>query len=308
MGQLILQDVSASGRVRPWAENKMSNEILATAYESIDLDKAERLRGCASFLQYRKDASGVMRLYRANFCRVRLCPICTWRRSLKLTAQATQVIDYARKVKPQAYAMLTLTVPSCTADDLSSLISKMSLGWHKLSNYKAFGQAVRGYLRSMEVTHNTDNDTYHPHYHVLLQVAPSYFKSRYYLSRDTWLDMWRRAMQDESITQVDVRRVKGDTIHAIAEVAKYACKPADYIIPNDWDMTVDTVSVLDQALNKRRFVGWGGDLKLYHQRLSLDDVDDGDLLQSDGHDVIDDRDMVEIVYWWYPGYRQYRAG
>ena len=46
----ILQDTSPTGKVRPWSKYKMANELLSLAYDSIDPHKAERLRGCATWL------------------------------------------------------------------------------------------------------------------------------------------------------------------------------------------------------------------------------------------------------------------
>lgn len=59
----------------------MQNEYLATAYDEIDQRVAERLRTCATRLIYGIGEDGKRRLRAANFCRVRLCPICQWRRS-----------------------------------------------------------------------------------------------------------------------------------------------------------------------------------------------------------------------------------
>ena len=57
---------------------------------------------------------------------------------------------------------------------------------------------------------------------------------------------------------VDVRKIKGDTAKAVAEATKYAAKSKDYIVLDDWDLTVETVRGLDKALHKRRLVGFGG--------------------------------------------------
>ena len=52
LGNLVfLDDRSATGRVRPWREKKIANELLAIAYDSVNPDKAARLRGVA--LTYR---------------------------------------------------------------------------------------------------------------------------------------------------------------------------------------------------------------------------------------------------------------
>ena len=73
----VLDDRTSTGRLRPWREFKLANELLSAHYEEIDPSKAERLRNCATYLAYQKSgADGQKVLYHAFFCRVRLCPFC----------------------------------------------------------------------------------------------------------------------------------------------------------------------------------------------------------------------------------------
>ena len=65
----------------------------------------------------------------------------------------------------------------------------------------------------------------------MFAVDKSYFKSRNYIKQEKWLNLWREVMGDESITQVDVRRVKrGGSTKDVKEIAKYAAKDSDYTI------------------------------------------------------------------------------
>ena len=87
----ILSDKSKNGKERPWAEYKLSNSYLAIAYDEVDESKANRLRDCASWLEFSRTEEG-LKLHKANFCRVRLCPICAWRRSLKTFGQVFKIV------------------------------------------------------------------------------------------------------------------------------------------------------------------------------------------------------------------------
>lgn len=42
-----------------------------------------------------------------------------------------------------------------------------------------------------------------------------------------------------------------------------------YIIPDDWNLTVDTFHLLDSALHRRRFVAYGKEFKRVKQLLNL---------------------------------------
>ena len=175
-----------------------------------------------------------MKVKHAESCCVRLCPLCTWRRSIKIQAHTRKILESMQAEKEYEYILVTLTVPNVTGSELSDKISDMMKAWNIFDKYKKFTKAVRGWYRGLEVTHNLqkykfkyikkngkkqrvtivdDNgrpipnpsyDTYHPHFHCIFAVNPSYFNSRDYIKRDEWLALWQKAMKDPTITQVDV--------------------------------------------------------------------------------------------------------
>ena len=106
--------------------------------------------------------------------------------------------------------MLTLTVPNCSEENLGKVVSEMSKAYHRMFLRTPIKKAVRGWFRALEVTYNEEQNTYHPHYHVLLMVPKNYFEScrGIYIERDDWLKYWQEAMRDDSICQVDIRKVK----------------------------------------------------------------------------------------------------
>lgn len=303
----VLQDHSATGRVRPWREHKESAQILHHAYANIDPSKSKRLAECASRLVFKRAENGGLKLTEASFCRVRLCPMCTWRRSLKISAQMHQIMGAIKQDQELAYILVTLTQQSVEPAALKGEISNVLHAFSKLTRRRPFLSAVKGYYRAMEVTHNLRKNTYHPHIHAVFAVNKSYFASRNYVSQAEWARLWRECLRLDYQPIVDVRKVKGDTADAVAEVAKYAVKPSDYIIPDDWDLTIETIKLLDDALDRRRFVSFGGVFGEYHRRLHLDDIEDGDLT-----DIGHDDDQLEpikkdegIAFIWWSGYRQY---
>lgn len=303
-----LEDVSASGRVRPWRWKKVANEVLAMAYDTVDQDKAARLRDCGSYLAFSVHPDGSKELAAMVSCRVRLCPICSWRRSLKVYAHTMAILNHMAKQRSYSYIMLTLTMANCDGDKLADALDNIFAAWGRMSRRVDFTRAVRGWYRGLEVTHNVDShsesyNTYHPHLHCLLAVNPSYYTSRDYISQARWTQLWQESLRVDYTPVVDVRRVKGTTAAAIAEVSKYAAKEADYIIPDDWDLTVDTVATLDAGLAHRRLVAYGLDMLAAKRALALDDEETGDLIHIDGQPKEEDGKIV--TYYWYTGYRQY---
>ena len=90
----------------------MVNEYLALAFRSFDKRKAERLRDCSTFLQFKVYSDGSKKLNSMNSCHVRLCPICSWRRSLKTYANIRKVTEYLHEKEQRQFVFVTLTVES----------------------------------------------------------------------------------------------------------------------------------------------------------------------------------------------------
>ena len=88
----ILIDKSSSGRVRDWDEKKKMNEKLSEILkvfhnkypELLSLNRLNQITDCASYLKYGITEEGRKKLTEANFCRFRFCPVCVWRKSLKM--------------------------------------------------------------------------------------------------------------------------------------------------------------------------------------------------------------------------------
>lgn len=357
----VLIDRSPSGRVRPWAGKKVRNMRLAEVYDQIDPAKAARLRQCADFLAYGTTVEGRLRLQRANFCRLRLCPICQWRKSLKAYGQMRKIVDWCNARKQLRYIFATLTVQNCEGEELFPTISAMMAAYNRLVGYAAIAGSqgsepvVKGWYRSLEITHDTEKvisearyndrrkyyqarglgpgdlnpgfDTYHPHFHVIWAVTPGYFSGRQYISQDKLTALWQRAARLNYTPTVDLRAVKGVTVDdltdagadslrktdmidytgAICEITKYATKDTDYVIPDDWDLSVRSVAILDRALERRRLIARGGIFAEAFRALKLEEPEDGDLIHvDDTGDAEDFKASADLVFVWHSGYNQYR--
>jgi plasmid rolling circle replication initiator protein Rep len=99
----ILVDKNASGKERPWRTKKVNNIITSKVYKSIsefDGDywdkKSQRLLDCSTFLRFDVLDERIhhLKLRSMNSCRVRLCPVCAWRRTLKVSSHARKIFTY----------------------------------------------------------------------------------------------------------------------------------------------------------------------------------------------------------------------
>lgn len=303
--------------------------LLADSFNRLGMDSRYlRVSECGSLLEFRRSVdSEKYSLYRANFCKDRLCPMCSWRRSYKIFAQVSQIMSLIGS--KYRFLFLTLTVPNCPPELLSSTIDKMQAAWHRLSVRSRFKKSVCGFYKVLEITRNKKSGYYHPHFHVVLAVSDEYFNmfGSLYISRDEWLQLWRAAMRDDTITQVDIRTVKdkkaacevsSGTVSAamsaavplrelsksyasaVAEIAKYAVKSSDYIFKENQKLTDKIVFELSSALASRRLTAFGGCFKAAWQQLGLDDAEDGDLVHAASELRSDVSEMI-YRYGWSSG-------
>lgn len=286
---------------------KVSSKLLADSYyrlyfadpHSLYNKKGDRVFTCGSFLEWAHEVSTfgdinpAGKLIAANFCKDRLCPMCSWRRTHKIFGQASQIMQVIQN--DYTFLFLTLTVPNVKSHELNDTISRLMESWHRFSNAKDIKKIMCGYFRALEVTYNKQADSFHPHFHVVIAAPKNYLKSRDYLSRDQFLFYWRRAYRDESITQVDVRVAKSkatkemqkaqqDLSSIVAEIAKYTVKSSDYLFPEDNRLTDYLVKCFSEALHYRRLVHFGGIFKDVFKELNLDDAEseDADLINING--------------------------
>ena len=339
-----LHDVSLAGRVRPWRRWKLDSELLAEAYETASSMvaapasvewalRADRVRTCGThptFERHTAPEGQYLTLQSADFCRDRLCPLCQWRRSLKLGGQCRAVVAEAdrRKIARDRvgwrWLMLTLTQRNIEGPNLGAELDRMHAAVRVLTKSPRWRAAVRGWLRVTEITRNTNYrspfyGTYHPHLHILLAVPRSYLRGRDYIPHAEWVQMWRAYMHLDYLPSVDIRVVtdKGEVTTdstpqsmgaAVAEVAKYAAKPSSYLIASDLEATVDAVTTLARALKGRRLYAWGGVCKDAAQALHLDSLETGDLVHIDEDatgDLAADAVSQYVAYHWALGIRNY---
>lgn len=313
----VLSDKDKKGKERPWKDKKTKTLLLAESYTRLGMKKSYRVLDCGSYLEFKRFiSSGEFKLNGANFCKVRLCPMCSWRRELKIFAQTSKVMDKALDLKDYRFIFLTLTCRNVEGEELSNTLNNLFKSFDRLFKRTLVKKSIVGWFRALEVTHNLDEyskdyDTYHPHFHIILMVNKSYFnKPELYISQEKWTSLWKESLQVEYTPIVDVRafktRTKRQISKSLAETAKYTVKDNDYLVSDDEEMTDSAVMILDRALANRRLIAYGGELKKIHKSLNLDDVEAGDLINTGSDEEL--REDIEYVlerYRWHIGYKQY---
>lgn len=263
--QTRLSDLSPTDK--PWDVHAGERDQVRNLYLESGHRYALRITDCSQWLDFALTSTDsdevAFKLQDSKFCRVRHCPVCQWRRSLKWRAKFFQVLPQIREVYPTArFIFLTLTVRNCQLSELRSQISVMNKAWQRMSQRKSF--PALGWVRSLEVTKSKDGSA-HPHFHCLLMVPSGYFDSSGgYLNQAEWSDLWQSALKINYTPIVNVKIVKpklgveGDGIAAaVCETLKYSVKPDDLVSDRDWLLG------LTEQLHKVRAVAVGGVLKQY---------------------------------------------
>lgn len=285
-------------------------DVLGAAYSYLHEDRrAERVFDCGTFLEYRAyKGLEKPRLVHANFCKDRLCPLCNWRRSRRIFSKLSRVMDLLEAEKYR-FLFLTLTVRNCLTEDLQDTLQLMAIGWNKIRRDKRFKGSVAGVFKTLEVTRNVGENTYHPHFHCVLAVKSTYF-GRGYISHEKWIQMWKDACSLNYDPVVDIRscyvqdengqRQVSDmkSLKAGLEASKYAVKDIDYLDDSDLSKTAENVQALMRALRGKRLCEYSGVFRDAVQKLSIS-FEDKNLTDDDV--IRDDLEYMTVCYSWNCG-------
>lgn len=297
---------------KKWIPKKENSEILADVYDSMGYEsKASRVRDCGSWLEFAgpADLTEAPKLHFANFCRDRLCPMCCWRRSRKVFGQVSAVMDLIGQ--QYRFIFCTLTVRNCSGEKLHEVIDQMQKAWKAFARDKRIQKAYKGYFRALEITRHPEYKPeieYHPHFHIIFAVRPSYFTdSKIYISQKKMCRIWAEALKVDYKTITDLRICKPDSEktspdtdpeiamkEAVAEVAKYSVKSTDYL-NGDLPEIQRAVAVFLRSLEGRRLCSYGGVFAKARKQLQLDDETDGDLIHTDPDQKLR-TDIAQILY------------
>lgn len=305
------QSLFVASLYRHWYEGSLRQDIYR---------KWIAMEECGSFLHFAHDIqdgeiSPDGKLCFANFCKDTFCPMCGWRRSLKIFGQVSAILDSLGN--SFRYLFLTLTVRNVWGYELPKTVDRMMKAFsvflrHLNVNPRAKKdepypytipvkkKAIKGAIRVLEITRNDDRHSshylsYHPHFHVILAVPPDYFSdAELYLTREFFLERWRYCYGDPEITQVDIRAIKNSSeiidfsnfesvkasslFKAVAEIAKYTVKYKKMFNPKYFKESFESLKVLRDSLYKRRLITFSGCFFEARKLLNLDDPEDGDLV------------------------------
>lgn len=304
--KIYLSDYNSSDSV--WDSHKESTEKISYYYASSKNSAhnkySMRMDGCAEFLKFNfidneETGESKLKLTQANFCRVRLCPVCQWRRSMAWRGRLFKKLPELLKEQSNLqFIFLTLTVKNCAITSLADTLTSMNKAWNRLVGRKEFKTSIQGFIRATEVTKSGEQA--HPHFHCILAVRKSYFK-KHYIRTSKWAELWQSCLQVDYLPVVDCRKIKqtGDQIEvkAVLETLKYTTKIKDLLESKDWFLE------LSNQLFKKRFISTGGCFK----DVLKEEVSNQEMITTEQQEEQNlEEDLKAIFFGWYQPAKKYR--
>lgn len=238
------------------------SDILAKYF----INRAQRVENCGNYLEFAGDD-----LVFANFCRDRLCPMCSWRKSKKMFSHLSRMLD--RLPADTNLLLVTLTVKNCRPEELDRTFNLIFDRWElfTLGSDRRSPLPFLGLYRTLEITYNEKNNTFHPHIHCLCVVSKDYYKD---LSQEDLCLRWKSALGLDYLPICDIRMIKNDPERSfLPEVAKYVSKAQDWLKAAD----AEIIMYLALALRNRRLFSFSGILGKINRELNGIDLETCDL-------------------------------
>lgn len=294
--KLEFEDLQLAESLKKITLHKLIAEKINIAQMLSQSNRTERIEVCGSMLKFLKERNVVSeeirsRLVKANFCKYRFCPMCQWRKARKVCREVLgrlRTIDEAHN--GVALLFLTLTIKNEPLTELNSTVKHLSASFNRMQKTQQYKSAVYGSIRAIEfLGDNTEAGECHPHFHCLLVVNKSYFKSRDYINFEEWTNLWQRSLRVNYRPVINVQRVKpkgkmSAIVAAALEVVKYSVTSSDLE-----KLSKEDFQELDKQTRNIRQYNYSGELK--DAEPTFDDIEDESLWEL----------LEEEYYQWKNG-------
>lgn len=236
--------------------------------------KLDRLKECGNFIKFQSSEDKTkFILAGGNFCNNRFCPFCSWLKAKRTAFELLELIKVVEYKEKFAFLFITLTVPNVPRESLREEIENFNKSFKRLFQTEEFKAFNKGFIRKLEITYNEKRKDYHPHFHLVVAVNKSYFKSRNYMSKRRLLELWQKATRNSNITQVDIKPCRMDTIKQVMELATYSAKQGDLY------SSKEVFDGFYEGLFRKKLLVYNGIFKEYKKKIEIREIDPAEIME-----------------------------
>ena len=154
-----------------------------------------------------------------------ICPVCAAKIAERRREELVRGREQAAKLGYQM-VMLTLTAPHYLNDDVGDLLRGLRESLNKVFKDRSGRNFINrfqilGRIRALEVTWS-ENNGFHPHFHILLFVPTGYSAKDFKDMEDTFFPLWKGACEARGLGSPS--RKHGISVDAGEQVAEYVSK------------------------------------------------------------------------------------
>lgn len=213
-----------------------------------------------------------------KYCKNRWCLVCNRIRTGKLMN-----LYFDEFSKYEDLYFVTLTIRNIPKDQLPGALKNMQKQWGLIRlMFKSRKMNFDG-IRKNECTYNLKENTFHPHFHVVIQG-----KDQSELLLSSWMNLNK---DDTNRKGQDVRKCDQETLKELFKYFTKIVKRDKTTDKNEYPVLIEPLDLMNQAYYKMRVFNSFGKFR----NLKIDEVENIDELQADDLDDIKEGNVWEWV-------------
>lgn len=223
------------------------------------LIKKNRIESCMNWVSIQKN-----KIITTNYCKDRFCSICSYIKSFKNKIIIEKIL---KKLEDKKLLFLTLTNKNVIADELEREIESYTTSFNKLTKKKDIKENLNGYIRKIEIDYNKERNDYNIHLHSIL-LMKNYKKN--YIKKEKWLESWREVKKDESITQIDIKEIKGNNKNITEDIKKISSYISKENLQQNMYYSDETSDTIYKATKYKKDITFAGEFREIKREIEKD--------------------------------------
>lgn len=223
------------------------------------LIKKDRIESCMNWVSIQKN-----KIITTNYCKDRFCSICSYIKSFKNKIIIEKIL---KKLEDKKLLFLTLTNKNVIADELEGEIESYTTSFNKLTKKKDIKENLNGYIRKIEIDYNKERNDYNIHLHSIL-LMKNYKKN--YIKKEKWLESWREVKKDKSITQIDIKEIKGNNKNITEDIKKISNYISKENLQQNMYYTDEVSDTIYKATKYKKDITYSGEFREIKREIEKD--------------------------------------